>query len=182
MKKTATRLLVLLVILALMTTLAGCSQESEPTPTPRPTATIPYETLTEIDDAITKKLGGRDDISVYVSEDYNDHTKLEISISAEGMQSKAMFSDYVHGAVEMAKEIKETFSLDTGSFSVLFTRGEDELLSWRSNDGVKGTFMDSYGGNKILKTDTDIEYLVAEYGAMGWFYPGWCDGMENGGD
>lgn len=161
----------LCIVLFALLLLAGCTsqQGAEPSPTPAESGTeIPQEVLSDIEGRLTDFLSEYGDVSIFA---FDDGGALRTSFHADGMVLQVTFPDYANAMVVQSQELAAEHDLSISEVSVTFTAGEDNTMSWRTNDCSSGTLIDAYNGNELLLKSQSIADLVDRYGAMDWFYP-----------
>lgn len=171
MKKTAALLVIISV--ALFATLTACASGTNTVhnnnPDTQNVAEISNDICTAIDDGISAFFDsyGYDDVIITV---LDSNGGLYVGLSCQGMVLQVTFADYANALVKEAQMLAQDYDVDIYQISVAFTRGEDEITSWRTQDCSTGTLLDSYGGSKVLLSGQTIEDLVERYGAANLFY------------
>lgn len=172
--------------LALTVLLFGCgkgNQEVEPIEEKDPATvaiqefseddTIPYETIKLIQSDIERELSSigavTDQMSLYVM-DGNDSNSISILIGWEGMVLAVQFPDYVNASIIHINEVAQKHNLAVSDYDIGFSRGEGEVLTWHSTDGISGELFDSYDSDTTSFQDQTVQDLVDRYGCTNEFY------------
>lgn len=129
-----------------------------------------FETSRAIEEKLMDFLNTHSDVSISVLVLHSNGT-LDISLCAEETMLQAAFPDYANALVVKSQELAAEYGLSISQISVVFTSGEDNMMTWRTTDCISGFALDTYCGADFWADNQTIADLVDRYGAMNWFYP-----------